>query len=238
MATEVKIVRSAALALFAFCGWKSSGNWSNDKLAEKMKDVPDVAPEGKVPEDEAVAKTLIDVKAGLESNATFVVTDDVPGTFDPNVAPTATESTEGTVPTTEAVVNGAPVAEKPKKEKKPKEPKAPKAPKEPKPPKEPSKGVRDSAGRGYFAGRVMFDSKMSGVNKDLVEDLNTRVGQKNDAMSKLALVWAYNAIRGYLDAQAGVPAPAPTVKIEKPELTGSVPPAPADATNEPVAASA
>ena len=219
--TEVKLVRSAALALFAFCGWKSSGNWSNDKLADKMKDVPDVAPEGKVPEDEAVAKTLIDVKAGIESNATFTVVDDIPS----ESAPAAAESTpaapvaEESAPMTEAAT-AAPVtapAESASAD-------SPAAADEPKKRKERKvKGVRASANRNYFAGRVLFDTKVSGVSNEMIADLNARFGQANDHQSRFVLAGAYNAIRGYLDAQNGVPAPPPYRKDDKPETTGSVP---------------
>ena len=249
-ATKVQIARSAALALFAWCGWKSAGNWPTEKLIEKFKDVPDVVPTGQTPPDEATAKALIDVTAGLESGSEFEIVDEQAAVSTPAApaaapaetapAPSATESVapstaapvEAAVATTApvtatAATTAAPAASKPKKERQPRAPKAPK------PEPTPSKGVRDEYGRGYYAGRVLQETGCKEVTKAMVDRVNELCGQPNDHMSHLALVWGYNNIRGYNDSANKVAMPPPTLKDMKRKKTDATPPADAPAADAP-----
>jgi flagellar biosynthesis GTPase FlhF len=234
VATKVTILRAHALALFAWCGWKSAENWSNEKLADKMNDVPEIAEGKQMPADELVAKTLIAVKAGVEDQSEFEVADG-------EVTAAATEevqAVEGGTVETATSENGAAAsaddekakadkaADKAKKEEEKAVKKAERekakadkaadrekakadkaaekaAEKAAKKESKEKKGVRDSATRGYFAGKVMFKHGLDkGITEEMIAEVDTMYGKPNHDVSRGALAWAYSGLRGYFDAKA------------------------------------
>ena len=76
MADKIKMARSLALGVFHFCGWSTAGMWDSAKMAQKLQDVPSVAPE-KDPEDEATKKALALVKECVAAGNTFEIEDDI-----------------------------------------------------------------------------------------------------------------------------------------------------------------
>ena len=77
MSEKISIARSLALGVFHFCGWSTAGKWDSAKMAQKLQDVPSVAPE-KAPEDATVLSTLETVKAAVTAGNTFEIVEDVP----------------------------------------------------------------------------------------------------------------------------------------------------------------
>ena len=76
MADKTKLARSLALGVFHFCGWSTAGKWDSAKMAQKLQDVPSVAPD-KEPEDANVKSTLELVKTTVAAGGSFEIDEDV-----------------------------------------------------------------------------------------------------------------------------------------------------------------
>lgn len=77
MADKVKLARSKALGIFHFCGWSTAGKWDSAKMAQKLQDVPSVAPE-KDPEDAEIKEAFELVKAVVAAGGAFEIEEDIP----------------------------------------------------------------------------------------------------------------------------------------------------------------
>ena len=180
--TTLRVMASQAAAILVFCGWKSAADkWGDqpDILAAKLKDLNQVAPRDgdtvKVPEEEALAKVMLDVLAASEAKEEIEVYLDE-----------ATEAGD-TAAGAEGGAADAPAAGKGKVKKE----KAPKAPKE----KAPKAEVLS---RGYFAGQVVAEHGYGTITDAMVVEVDKLYGKENPTVSRGALKWACDALKGYM----------------------------------------
>jgi len=72
----VDLHREDVIKVMSFAGWKTVASWTNDRLASKMEDLVELVEGDDPPEDEDVARVLLDIQAGVESKAEFIVHDE------------------------------------------------------------------------------------------------------------------------------------------------------------------
>ncbi len=223
----VRLTRSQAVGVLVHCGWATAGKFKLAKLAQSLLQVKDVVPSDREPKDEVTAAALVQVLAGLEDGATFEVTNDDGSTGETGeAAGTATAADPAPAKTEEEKAAAAAEREAKKAEKaKQKEEEKAKKKAEREAEREGKKAEREKEkadkkaareaeraakkaekkagvrvnGRGYFAGQVFAKHGLEkGITDELAAEVDALYGKPNTDVSKGALKWAFDAIRGYL----------------------------------------
>ena len=205
--TIVRVSRKQAKDLFNTLGWKNNDTWPNTQFAERMSGIPDVAPEDKnwKPEDEAVAKVYLDVMAGIEAKADFEVYDDEESKAEAEAAKAkkaeekAAKKEQKAEVSEEAKAAKAKAKEEAKAAKKVEREKAKAERQAARAEKKAAKKVREEVrGRGFYAGQVFAKHGIqNGITDEMIAEVDSMYGTPNPVVSKGALKWAYDALRGY-----------------------------------------
>lgn len=212
---KYRISRPHALAIFLLCGWKSSAKWDNETVAEKMPQIKDVYSDQQ-PTDETVAKVLVDVLAAIEAGTGFEVFNPE-GVTSPEATPKKPEKTEEEKAAEKAAKEKEKTAsqeakkaerEKAKDAKKAEREAAKAKKKEEREAKKAAKKAEAAAGgpkgRGYFAGAVVKKYGMAnGITDEMITEVDKLYGKANRDVSKGALNWAFQALEGFNDQEAG-----------------------------------
>jgi len=161
-----------AVQVLGFCGWKNTAKWDTTKVAKKLGDVKDVAPDDP-PEDADLASILTEVMETIDAKEDFEISD---AEDSPAEETAAEETAEETAVEEEAAAEEAPA--KDKKEKKEKKEKAPKAPKVKKEKSETWVTAATKTLKGV-EGAATVD-----ITDELIAEVNTLRGKTNDSLAK------------------------------------------------------
>lgn len=187
----VRLSRTDAVSLLSYVGFNTVQKWDNARMAAKLGSIKDVLPEGK-PNDEKIAKALIDVLAGIDENAAFEV-------FSPEGEEAVKEDAGATKKKEEEKLAAAKEKEDKKKArdaekaKQQAEKELAKANKIP--------GVRPSRANTYIAGLVIRETGLkAGVTDVLINKYVEYGGNRAGARFMLSNAWhAINAFTGEIE---------------------------------------
>lgn len=179
MTTKVKVKKEHVVAIMKESGWHDVDEKGKEWFEDKLQHLKDALPEDYSPEDEEVQQTL---------HTIFEEINDAENeSRDPEF------EVEGEWPS----LPGEDNKEEKKKGRKKKE-KGEKAEKKPK-----KKKKSRVLTRGFYAG-VVFKKhgRANGITEEMIKDVDELYGTPNADVSKGALKWAEDALKGYFDGDA------------------------------------
>lgn len=196
----LQITRARALAVVAACGWKSADGWTDERLASKLCDVPEVAPEegnDKWPDEEEVQndlKGILEHCKSTEDDEKFeIVADEGSASSETGEGETKEEEKKD-VDKEEKSKKKEKEAKKEKKKADDDKAKAKKKEEKESSPTPP----RPKAGRGFCAGAVIKKHGLkSPITDEMVAEVDEMCGKENPKESKAWLGMAWHIVNGY-----------------------------------------
>lgn len=220
MSEPMKVMRGQALAALAFCGYKSMGEFDNDRLGKKLGTYHDLWPKGETPPAD-IAEMVEGMRAHAEAGGKFEVTDDVkaevavPAETAASVVAESAEAAQAAEPSGAAAVE--PTEKKrgrgrPKKEKTEKvegEPQAAESGHHEGNGESKTKRPRKLGGHtfDYQAGRLMrkYGGAVEKITPEMVQEYLQMRGQtgvdKEARQARVYLGWANNILRAYFETE-------------------------------------